>query len=65
MVTTFAGNGYKGHADGDASNATFNGPLGVAFDTSGNLFVADFENHQIRKITEKGIKHYVLTIANI
>jgi secreted PhoX family phosphatase len=53
-VTTFAGNGNPGHADGLASNAMFNQPAGLAFDGLGNLFVADYDNQQIRRITKTG-----------
>jgi hypothetical protein len=35
----------------------FNRPIGVAFDVEGNLLVADVGNHQIRRITKKGISH--------
>jgi hypothetical protein len=49
VVSTLAGLGGGGYADG--SNARFNGPFGVAVDASGNVFVADFSNQRIRKVT--------------
>jgi hypothetical protein len=50
-VTTLAGSpGTSGSADGKGTGAGFNYPMGVAFDGEGNLFVADTENHTIRKI---------------
>jgi len=50
-VTTLAGSaGTSGSADGTGTAAGFNDPMGVAFDGEGNLFVADTENHTIRKI---------------
>ncbi|MBI4660466.1 MAG: hypothetical protein HY735_16640 [Verrucomicrobia bacterium] len=60
-VTTFAGKaGSYGHADGAGSNAQFNGPDGLAADTSGNLYVADYGNHVIRKVSPNGL---VTTLA--
>jgi sugar lactone lactonase YvrE len=53
-VTTLAGSGYYGHADGQGNLARFNGPAGVAVDGSGNVFVADSWNNRIRKITPSG-----------
>jgi sugar lactone lactonase YvrE len=51
VVTTVAGlAGNSGSADGLGSLARFNFPSGVAVDSEGNLFVADTENHTIRKI---------------
>jgi sugar lactone lactonase YvrE len=54
-VSTFAGSpGIWGSADGSGTNAQFNGPVGLAFDSSTNLFVADANNDTIRKITPDG-----------
>lgn len=52
VVSTYAGNcGSSGYADGTGSAAKFLYPNGVAFDSSGNLYVADGGNNCIRKIT--------------
>ena len=51
VVTTFAGSGTAGFANGTGTAASFNNPLGVAVDNTGNVYVADFGNHRIRKIT--------------
>lgn len=50
-VTTLAGNDLAGASDGTGANASFNTPQGVAVDSSGNVYVADFLTHRIRKIT--------------
>jgi streptogramin lyase len=53
-VSAFAGTGIAGAADGK-DTATFNSPMGVAVDNTGNVYVADYENDLIRKITPAGL----------
>jgi len=53
-VSTIAGNGTAGFADGMGTNAQFNQPNGIVMDASGNLYVADYNNHRIRKVTPQG-----------
>jgi sugar lactone lactonase YvrE len=55
FVTTYAGTGAPGCTDGDALNtAKFNYPVDIDRDTAGNYYVADRNNHVIRKITQAG-----------
>ena len=54
-VNTLAGNGTQGSANGPGVNATFYNPSGIAVDTTGNVYVADFRNNMIRKITAAGV----------
>jgi secreted PhoX family phosphatase len=59
-VSTIAGSGEKGFADGQGLSSSFYGPHGIAIDSFGNLYIADRDNHRIRKINSTG---YVSTIA--
>lgn len=53
-VSTIAGDGVAGHADGVGVAAQFNAPVGVAVDRDDNVYVADTYNDRIRKITAEG-----------
>ena len=55
MVTLLAGSGKKGSADGQGGAASFNSPLDIIVDASGNLYVADSGNDKIRKISPAGL----------
>jgi len=49
-----AGRSQEGNKDGKASTALFNSPQGMAYDSKGNLFIADMSNHVIRKLSPDG-----------
>jgi hypothetical protein len=54
-VTTIAGTGAPGDADNVvAKNGTFNDPAGVAVASDGTLFVADWANNSVRRISSAG-----------
>lgn len=61
LVSVVAGiPGSNGLSDGASAAALFNGPIGLARDAVGNLYVGDTDNHAIRKITPAGV---VFTVA--
>jgi uncharacterized protein (TIGR03437 family) len=63
-ISTVAGNGTPGYG-GDGSSATgaqLNTPTGVAVDGAGNLFIADFSNNRVRKVSPSGT---ITTVAGI
>ncbi len=62
MMTKYAGTGSSGFSGegGPALEAELNVPAGLAFDSEGNLYVADRENHRVRRIDSEGI---ITTIA--
>ncbi len=55
VVSTFAGSGANGSTDATGIAASFNFPYGVCTDATGNVYVADYSNHKIRKITPAGL----------
>lgn len=60
LVTTFAGSGVPGNADGDAMTARFSRPQGLAVDRAGNVYVTDMDGYNVRRVTPDG---RVTTIA--
>jgi sugar lactone lactonase YvrE len=56
IITTIVGNGIHGYGgDGNiATTAELYEPAGVAIDVAGNLYIADFDNYRIRKVTNVG-----------
>lgn len=62
-LTTIAGDAQSGFSDGVCSNARFDGPEGMVLSASGNLYIADKNNHVIRKIDFSNNGCTVSTIA--
>jgi gliding motility-associated-like protein len=54
-VTTLAGSGFAGYADGLGKAASFSLPYGITIDVTGDLYVTDIQNYRIRKITPQGL----------
>jgi len=58
-IVTYAGNGTGAYSSADegvaANTAEINKPTGIAFDTAGNLYIADYANNRIRKVSNAGI----------
>ena len=63
IITTVAGNGLPGYSGdvGPATSATLRFAVGVALDSTGNLFIADAGNHVVRKVTPAN--GFIFTVA--
>ncbi len=66
MIATIAGTGVAGSSGdgGLAVNAQLNGPMGVAADAFGDIFIADTRNNRIRKVTSTGTIYTVAGNGN-
>jgi hypothetical protein len=53
-VSTLAGSEAAGFMDGSATDARFNGAMGIAVDLKENVYVADSRNRRIRKVSPDG-----------
>jgi sugar lactone lactonase YvrE len=56
-INRYAGSGQYGNSgdNGDATSATLSSPYGIVFDTNSNLYIADQQNHNVRKVSSNGI----------
>lgn len=56
-ITTFAGTGLAtyGGDGGQATAAQLSNPTGIALDASGNVYISDYNNHRIRKVSPNGV----------
>ncbi|HWR46030.1 MAG TPA: NHL repeat-containing protein [Pseudonocardiaceae bacterium] len=63
-ITTIAGNGTAGFSGdgGPAVDAQLNDPVGLAVDPVGNVYISDWKNHRVRKVTPDGM---ITTFAGI
>ena len=65
-VTTLAGlAGTPGSADGTGSAARFNYPCGVAIDSAGYAYVADYSNHTMRRGRQAGSQQFEIENSTI
>ena len=62
ILSVYAGSGVAGNLNGGTSVATFSDVRGLAFDSSGNLFVSDYGSNSIRKIYSYGYVEFFATI---
>ena len=72
VITTVVGDGYGAGTgggafsgdNGPATNARLNGPAGLTFDKYGNLYIADWLNNRIRKVTNVGVPLHQPVLVN-
>lgn len=62
-VAVIAGDSRPGFVDGPGSAARFNRPLRLSLDSAGNVYVADYGNHRVRKIALDGTVSTVALIS--
>lgn len=63
-VTKYAGTGAAGAVDGNRLGALFKNPLGIAINQDdGNIYVSDYGNHKIRKISPEGLICYAVILV--
>ena len=65
MTTTLAGdpNGDAGYTNGTGANVLFNNPTGVAVDSAGKVYVADFNNSVIRAGIVAAVPNLAISLA--
>lgn len=64
VVSTWAGTGAYGSTNGAASSATFQGPSGLCFDGSGNMFITEYSGNRVRKLSSGVVSNFATGIFN-
>jgi ELWxxDGT repeat protein len=65
VVTTLAGSaGASGYSNATGTSARFNAPAGIAADGLNNVYVADTQNHVLRKVTSAGVTTTIVGVPN-
>jgi hypothetical protein len=64
VISTVAGTGTAGYSGdgGPATSAQLNAPFGIAADSAGNIYIAEWSNHRVRKVSASGV---ITTFAGI
>eukprot|EP00026_Physarum_polycephalum_P008616 Phypoly_transcript_08708.p1 GENE.Phypoly_transcript_08708~~Phypoly_transcript_08708.p1 ORF type:complete len:482 (+),score=78.49 Phypoly_transcript_08708:80-1447(+) len=63
-VSTLAGSGKPGHADGEKKTAKFDGPFGISFHyPTQSLIVCDFNNNKVKKVSLEGKVSTICEVA--
>lgn len=67
IISTVVGNGVQGFSGdgGQATSACLFRPASVATDAQGNLFIADSQNHRVRKVTAQSVELSVISFSLI
>jgi len=63
-TSLIAGSGTAGNADGPVATATFHTPVGAEIDSDGNIYISDYNNNSVRKISPGGIVSTLTTWAD-
>ncbi len=64
-VSTLAGSGASGRADGTGASVGFSNPVSVAVAPGGNLFVVEYDNNQVRQLTPAGVSSTVIAMGKL
>ena len=65
VVTTLAGSaGASGYLNATGTSARFSAPAGIAADGLNNVYVADTQNHVLRKVTSAGVTTTIVGVPN-
>jgi len=65
VVSTLAGSGASGRADGTGAAVGLDNPVSVAVAPGGNLFVVEYDNDQIRELTPAGVSSTVIAMGKL